>query len=150
MSFPIPSHVFEQCNFCYDICPLRHGEMTFPTLINVHTGHFPCSAAVLTGKEWHKMRHTPDNQDNNTYIRPWLKQMFAGFVICHQSFKQSDWFGILCNGLFSSRMLQCLSLLCQFNQPNALGGNKCQPFKPRIKSHLLFAGIIRSSPFSPR
>jgi len=25
-----------------------------------------------------------------------------------------------------------------------------QPFKPRIKSHLLFAGIIRSSPFSPR
>ena len=23
-------------------------------------------------------------------------------------------------------------------------------FKPRIKSHLLFAGIIRSSPFSPR
>jgi len=24
------------------------------------------------------------------------------------------------------------------------------PFKPRIKSHLLFAGIIRSSPFSPR
>jgi len=25
-----------------------------------------------------------------------------------------------------------------------------QPFKPRIKFHLLFAGIIRSSPFSPR
>ena len=25
-----------------------------------------------------------------------------------------------------------------------------QPFKTRIKSHLLFAGIIRSSPFSPR
>ena len=25
-----------------------------------------------------------------------------------------------------------------------------KPFKPRIKSHLLFAGIIRSSPFSPR
>jgi len=25
-----------------------------------------------------------------------------------------------------------------------------QLFKPRIKSHLLFAGIIRSSPFSPR
>ena len=25
-----------------------------------------------------------------------------------------------------------------------------QPLKPRIKSHLLFAGIIRSSPFSPR
>jgi len=25
-----------------------------------------------------------------------------------------------------------------------------QPFKSRIKSHLLFAGIIRSSPFSPR
>ena len=25
-----------------------------------------------------------------------------------------------------------------------------EPFKPRIKSHLLFAGIIRSSPFSPR
>ena len=25
-----------------------------------------------------------------------------------------------------------------------------QPFKPRIKSHMLFAGIIRSSPFSPR
>ena len=24
------------------------------------------------------------------------------------------------------------------------------PFKPRIKSHLLFAGIIRGSPFSPR
>jgi len=28
--------------------------------------------------------------------------------------------------------------------------NKWLTFKPRIKSHLLFAGIIRSSPFSPR
>jgi len=25
-----------------------------------------------------------------------------------------------------------------------------KPFKPRIKSYLLFAGIIRSLPFSPR
>ena len=39
---------------------------------------------------------------------------------------------------------------------NAIGLKTCkftrriQPFKPRIKSHLLFAGIIRSSPFSPR
>jgi len=28
--------------------------------------------------------------------------------------------------------------------------NSAKPFKTRIKSHLLFAGIIRSSPFSPR
>jgi len=36
-------------------------------------------------------------------------------------------------GTFSSRM--CLWL---------------NPLKPELKSHLLFAGIIRSSPFSPR
>jgi len=30
------------------------------------------------------------------------------------------------------------------------GGQLYWPFKPRIKSHLLFAGIIRSSLFSPR
>jgi hypothetical protein len=44
--------------------------MTYSTFINVYTGHFPCSAAIPTGKDWHKMRHTPDKQDNNTYARP--------------------------------------------------------------------------------
>ena len=31
-----------------------------------------------------------------------------------------------------------------------LDGKIILTFKPRIKSHLLFAGIIRRSPFSPR
>jgi len=37
-------------------------------------------------------------------------------------------------------------------RPKHVGASvKCfEPFKTRIKSHLLFAGIIRSSPFSPR
>ena len=30
------------------------------------------------------------------------------------------------------------------------GGHKTLTLRRRIKSHLLFAGIIRSSPFSPR
>lgn len=98
--------------------------MTDPTLINVYTGHSPCSAAILTGKDWHKMRHTPDKQDNKTYVRTRLTQMFACFVIYHQSFKQSDSSGMLCNGFFSSCIMQCLTTLCQFNQPKVLGSNK--------------------------
>jgi len=37
-----------------------------------------------------------------------------------------------------------------FLTPPLPPGSGTSPFKPRIKSHLLFAGIIRSSPFSPR
>lgn len=57
-------------SFCYDFCPLHHRESTYPTLIIVYTRHCPCSVAILTGKDWYKMPHTPDKQDNNTYVRP--------------------------------------------------------------------------------
>jgi len=46
--------------------------------------------------------------------------------------------------LFVLRMEKCA------RSYGKLAVGSLQPFKRRIKSHLLFAGIIRSSPFSPR
>jgi len=49
----------------------------------------------------------------------------------------------------STKSLEIKTLLFRYKEKSQNGNNHYQPFKSRIKSHLLFAGVI-SSPFSPR
>jgi hypothetical protein len=44
----------------------------------------------------------------------------------------------------------CMAFICSSKHVTDMPAINFNPFKPELKSHLLFAGIIRSSPFSPR